>query len=173
MKLNKNIFTILAVFLLVISAGAVSAADDNGLLSTDDGNATDVVDDNAIENNPSPVGFFDDVAVVDDPHENPNAYAVEEITYFIKGLDKSIGSPTSDAAGNLINPDGNENTHTNTLQKSNTDNVTAHTQTLQKSNTDNVTAHTQTLQNSSTGNPILALFAVTAVLTGYAIIRRD
>ena len=139
MKLNKNLFAILAVFLLVISAGAVSAADDGNT----DMNTTDIADDNAIENATFPVGIFDGVTVLDDPHENPNAYAVEEFTYFIKDFDKSIGIPTGDATDNVINSNGN------------------------------VTAHAHTLQKSSTGNPILALLVVTTVLTGYAIIRRD
>ena len=138
MDLNKNVFTILAIFLLVVTAGAVSAANNASALSNSDGNIISV-DGNTDVN-------VDDVVDVNATGTNTTDVKVAD-------------NVTCNTTGNITG-----NTTTNTTGNA-TQNVT--------NTTGNATAPMNTLQNLVTGNPILALLAVSAVLGGYTIIRKD
>lgn len=117
MDLNKNIFAILAVFLVLLSVCAVSAADDTGVLSTDDGNVLGV-DGNTDIN----------VTAVDDG----NATGSGNTT--VKVLDNATGNSTTNTTGNTTGNITGNATHNAT---NSTGNATSPMNTLQKLATGN------------------------------------
>ncbi|MBQ6512720.1 hypothetical protein [Methanobrevibacter sp.] len=131
MDFNKKLLTLLAIFCLIVSAGVVCAADQDGY-----------------------AGSNYDMAEADGL-EPGNGLPLENQTGYVP-LDAD-GNPILNATGNAT---GNA-----------TQNVTANvTANVTNNATHNVTAaHKMPV----TGNPIIALLAVTGIIGGYAVLRRN
>ena len=137
MDLNKKLLTLLAIFCLIVSAGVVCAADQDGYAGIN----------YQIMN-----GVSGSQYAVADGLEPGNGLPLENQT-------GPVGNATSNVVGNST---GNATGNT-------TGNATVHAAGAPTNTTGNATAHHSM---PATGNPILALFAVTAVLGGYAVLRR-
>ena len=145
MDFKIGVLSILAIFCVILSACAVSAADDGN------------------------VGIQSNDQFLDGSHDGhdgaiiPPDYAHDEAAQHAAGgdIDNATNS-TSPAGDNINNATGNTTNTTNTTPAAggNINNTT---------NTTNATA--QNLLHS-TGNPILALLAVGAVLGGVEVLRR-
>ena len=140
MDLNKKLLTLLAIFCLIVSAGVVCAADQDGYAGINYQNMN---------------GVSGSQYAVADGLEPGNGLPLENQTGYVP-LDAD-GNPILNATGNAT---GNA-----------TQNVTANVTTNVTGNaTHNVTAqHTMPV----TGNPIIALLAVTGIIGGYAVLRRN
>ena len=140
MDLNKKLLTLLAIFCLIVSAGVVCAADQDGYAGMNYQNMN---------------GVSGSQYAVADGLEPGNGLPLENQTGYVP-LDAD-GNPILNATGNAT---GNA-----------TQNVTANVTTNVTGNaTHNVTAqHTMPV----TGNPIIALLAVTGIIGGYAVLRRN
>ena len=146
MELRNTIFAILAVFCVVLSACAVSAADEG----TGDFNVTDGQD-------------------THDSMVLPPDYAHDEDQYQAAGGDVVDGEETHNSM--ILPPDyaHSENATANATNTTSDAVGNAAGENVTSGNTTNATAsHTMPV----TGNPIIALFSVFAVLGGYAVLRR-
>ena len=140
MDLNKKLLTLLAIFCLIVSAGVVCAADQDGYAGINYQNMN---------------GVSGSQYAVADGLEPGNGLPLENQTGYVP-LDAD-GNPILNATGNTT---GNA---TQNVTANVTSNVTANA-------THNVTAqHTMPV----TGNPIIALLAVTGIIGGYAVLRRN
>ncbi|MBQ6512915.1 hypothetical protein [Methanobrevibacter sp.] len=140
MDLNKKLLTLLAIFCLIVSAGVVCAADQDGYAGINYQNMN---------------GVSGSQYAVADGLEPGNGLPLENQTGYVP-LDAD-GNPILNATGNAT---GNA---TQNVTANVTSNVTANA-------THNVTAqHTMPV----TGNPIIALLAVTGIIGGYAVLRRN
>ena len=140
MDLNKKLLTLLAIFCLIVSAGVVCAADQDGYAGINYQNMN---------------GVSGSQYAVADGLEPGNGLPLENQTGYVP-LDAD-GNPILNATGNAT---GNA---THNVTGNVTANVTANA-------THNVTAqHTMPV----TGNPIIALLAVTGIIGGYAVLRRN
>ena len=151
MNVNKKILALLAIFCVIVSAGAVSAAEDVG--SDDNGwagsNYEDMNGYSGSQYNPDDEGLGIGAGAGNDTNfvvggasgepEPGNGLPLENETWNMTGNNTvpAAGEPASNATGNS------------------TGNAT--------------TPHTML----STGNPVFALCLISAVLSGYALIRRD
>ena len=140
MDLNKKLLTLLAIFCLIVSAGVVCAADQDGYAGINYQNMN---------------GVSGSQYAVADGLEPGNGLPLENQTGYVP-LDAD-GNPILNATGNAT---GNA-----------TQNVTANvTANVTNNATHNVTAaHKMPV----TGNPIIALLAVTGIIGGYAVLRRN
>ncbi len=149
MNLKKiNIFAILAVFCVIISACAVSAVED---------------------------GNFDanDVYGTQDGHEGqiiPPDYSHDEAQQAAGG-DIYLDGSQDGHNGTIIPPDyaHNEQKMANHTVPAAGENVTNTTATGVSNHTANATS---THKLPATGNPIVILLAVSAIVGGYAVLRR-
>ena len=140
MDFNKKLLTLLAIFCLIVSAGVVCAADQDGYAGINYQNMN---------------GVSGSQYAVADGLEPGNGLPLENQTGYVP-LDAD-GNPILNATGNAT---GNA---TQNVTANVTSNVTANA-------THNVTAqHTMPV----TGNPIIALLAVTGIIGGYAVLRRN
>ena len=140
MDLNKKLLTLLAIFCLIVSAGVVCAADQDGYAGMNYQNMN---------------GVSGSQYAVADGLEPGNGLPLENQTGYVP-LDAD-GNPILNATGNAT---GNA---THNVTGNVTANVTGNA-------THNVTAqHTMPV----TGNPIIALLAVTGIIGGYAVLRRN
>ena len=140
MDLNKKLLTLLAIFCLIVSAGVVCAADQDGYAGINYQNMN---------------GVSGSQYAVADGLEPGNGLPLENQTGYVP-LDAD-GNPILNATGNAT---GNA---THNVTGNVTANVTGNA-------THNVTAqHTMPV----TGNPIIALLAVTGIIGGYAVLRRN
>ena len=116
MELNKNVLAILAIFLLIVTAGVVSAANNATVLSNGNGNVinadgntavnvNDVIDANATGTNTT------DVKVLDNVTSNTTGNIVGNTTGNI------TGNATGNVTHNVTNTTVNATTPINTLQK--------------------------------------------------------
>ena len=148
MELKNTIFAILAIFCVVLSACAVSAADeanqgaDYYLNGNEDGHNGEIIP-------------------PDNTHDEAGHAA---------GEDPYLDGSQDGQNGTIIPPDVNHNEQAMNSTNS-TGNATAHAagENVTSGNSTNATAAHKML---STGNPILALLAVGAVLGGASIIRK-
>lgn len=148
MELKTTIFAILAIFCLIASACAVCAADDADGIYTDDmynGYPTEIKD----------IPDIDD-AVQDDA----TGHAAGENT-----TDEIDSEAVHDS---MVLPPDYAHSEMNQTNATNATNATGHAAGENVTNTNTTTAHTL----PATGNPILALFAVGAVLGGASVLRR-
>lgn len=147
MDLSKKLLSLLAIFCVIASAGVACAADVGSGDGVIDGYAGmqygAAADDAVLED-----GITQDDAAGADTLEPGNGLPLENQT-------GPVGNTTSNAVGNAT---GNA-----------TGNSTGHAAGEPTNTTGNATANHSM---PATGNPILALFAVTAVLGGYAALRR-
>lgn len=147
MNLNKKLLILLAIFCLIASAGFVCAAD-----YSDSGNNSQ--DEILLGvSNDEHVGVDSDI-----PQDDANQQTLEPGAGLSlenqTGLsDNSTGNVTDNTAGNTT---GNA-----------TSNVTANTTEIAISN---ATAHHRLL---ATGNPVIALLAVSFIIGGYAVMKRN
>lgn len=140
MDFNKKLLTLLAIFCLIVSAGVVCAADQDGYAGCNYQNMN---------------GVSGSQYAVADGLEPGNGLPLENQTGYVP-LDAD-GNPILNATGNTT---GNA---THNVTGNVTANVTGNA-------THNVTAqHTMPV----TGNPIIALLAVTGIIGGYAVLRRN
>ena len=140
MDLNKKLLTLLAIFCLIVSAGVVCAADQDGYAGMNYQNMN---------------GVSGSQYAVADGLEPGNGLPLENQTGYVP-LDAD-GNPILNATGNAT---GNA---THNVTGNVTANVTGNA-------THNVTAqHTMPV----TGNSIIALLAVTGIIGGYAVLRRN
>ena len=140
MDFNKKLLTLLAIFCLIVSAGVVCAADQDGYAGINYQNMN---------------GVSGSQYAVADGLEPGNGLPLENQTGYVP-LDAD-GNPILNETGNAT---GNA---TQNVTANVTSNVTANA-------THNVTAqHTMPV----TGNPIIALLAVTGIIGGYAVLRRN
>ena len=140
MDFNKKLLTLLAIFCLIVSAGVVCAADQDGYAGINYQNMN---------------GVSGSQYAVADGLEPGNGLPLENQTGYVP-LDAD-GNPILNATGNAT---GNA---THNVTGNVTANVTGNA-------THNVTAqHTMPV----TGNPIIALLAVTGIIGGYAVLRRN
>ncbi|WP_407410234.1 hypothetical protein [Methanobrevibacter sp.] len=157
MNITKKLLTLLAIFCVIASAGAVCAADANADI---DGTYLSAVDDMV------GVGDHPDFDDIDDAYDGGWAGG----QYNGNMEDGHPGAPEIDpdyahdeAAGEPINASGNA---TNNLTANTTGNATA--QAVQNQTANATSAHNML----ATGNPILLLLGVTAVLGAGAVLRR-
>lgn len=148
MNLKNNIFAILAIFCVILSACAVSAAD-HGNIMTDDG----YLDDSEDGHN----------GAIIPPDANHNEAAMGNAA----GGDY-LDDSEDGHNGTIIPPDTN---HNEAALMNATGNATAAGENVQNA-TGNATNATATSTMPATGNPIIALLAVGAVLGGYTVLRR-
>lgn len=151
----------MAIFCVIGSAAAVCAED---IGSDDDGNVgmnyEDVNEVSGSQYNPDDQGLGQDAAVQHDasfvPDGNPEVKIPE-------------GNSTGHAAGEPVNSTADNQTASNATS---TD-TPASTPVSESANMTNHTGNATALQGMpATGNPILALFAVGAVLGSVAVIKR-
>lgn len=143
MNLKKNILVLLAIFCVIASAGIVCAAENGGYAGSNYEDMNGVSGSQYYVYNPGP--------------EPGAGLPLENQT------NPTIGNTTGHAAGeNIQNTTGNTTNTTGHATSGNIHNTTV--------NTTNATA-THTLP--STGNPIIALLAVSAIMGGYAVLRRN
>lgn len=145
MEIKRKLLVLLAIFCVIGSAGIACAADN----SSYDGN-----------NNPYMNGI--------DESQNPNDNGGYAGSQYYNNAEPGAGLPlenqtnpyagntTNDATGNMT---GNA---TNNATGNATHNMTGNTTTSNSNN-----------KMLTTGNPILALLAVSAIIGGYGIIRRE
>ncbi len=143
MDFNKKLLTLLAIFCIIASAGIVCAADNGGYAGSNYQNMNGV--------SGSQYGLYADF-------EPGNGLPIEDQTGNVP-LDTD-GNTTNNTTGNTT---GNA---TNNATGNITDNTTANV-------TANTTNATAAHALPSTGNPIIALLAVTGIVGGYAVRRRN
>ena len=95
MKLNKSLIVLLAVFMLILSAGAVSA---EGFLVTDDGDESVATDFEDVAGDGDDVKTSDDVATDDNTDDEGDDVATDD------DAPEVIAAP-DDAAGNATGDD--------------------------------------------------------------------
>ena len=151
MILNKNILAILAIFCVLLSACAVSATDQVDQMTDDDG----------MYLSPHEDGHNGAIIPPDNTHDEQRHAAGGD--YYLDGSQDGHN-------GTIIPPDANHNE----AAMANATNSTAHAAGEPVQNATNHTASASTAAHKlpATGNPILALFAVSAVLGGASVLRR-
>ena len=145
MEIKRKLLVLLAIFCVIGSAGIACAADN----SSYDGN------------------YYQDMNGIDES-QNANDNGGYAGSQYYKNAEPGAGLPlenqtnpyagntTNDATGNIT---GNA---TNNATGNSTHNMTGNTTPANSNN-----------KMLTTGNPILALLAVSAIIGGYGIIRRD
>lgn len=146
MILNKNILAIFAIFCVLFSAGAVSATDQIDQISND----------NEMYIFPHGDGHDGTMIPPDVAHDEQKHAAGGD--YYLDGSQDGHN-------GTIIPPDANHNEQA-MANATNATNATAHAAGGDVQNATNATASAATQKMLATGNPIIALFAVSAVLGG-------
>lgn len=146
MTLNKNILAILAIFCVLISACAVSATDQ----------ADQMANDNGIYLSPHEDGHNGTIIPPDNSYDEQGHAAGGD--YYLDGSQDGHN-------GTIVPSDANHNEQA----MANATNTTAHAAGGDAQNSTNATA-SATQKMLATGNPIIALFAVSAVLGGAYIL---
>ena len=151
MIFNKNILAILAIFCVLLSACAVSATDQADQMADDDG----------LYLSPYEDGHNGAIIPPDNTHDEQRHAAGGD--YYLDGSQDGHN-------GTIVPPDANHNE----AAMSNATNATGHAAggDVQNATSYNATASAGTQKLPATGNPIIALFAVCAVLGGLCVLRR-
>ena len=151
MELETKIFAILAILCVLCSACSVYAADDASAMSTDDGIFID---------GSGHDGHDGEIIPPDNTHDEEKHAA---------GMDPYLDGSQDGHNGTVIPPDASHNeaamNQTNSTHAAGSNDVTNAT----GNTTNNTIAHNAL---PATGNPILALLAIAAVLSGATYITR-
>ena len=146
---KKALILLVAIIGMVVSAGAISAAEDADVISDSNNGEVVTADDSQIAEGSS--GGSDDVSDVSGDNDYDGS----------QGPD--VNPPVSDlnATNNTTNVTGNA-----------TGNVTGNVTGNATTNATNATVAQHKLNDYVTGNPILALLAVSAIAGGFTLRRK-